>query len=196
MATDSKLLYTQPGFAAWVKVYEPDYEYKEGGERGLDLFLKEEYAKPIIKVYEQCIKDTIAANKGKGQPSPYVQYGLASDMKQEHLDKLKEQGFTPDPDWYRFKFRNNYKVTPKGGTEFITKLTVLDENKKARPHNRDEEIGHGAKVRVGYEPRGWFYSGKVGCKLQPIAVQVLDNPNPYGSAGTAPVNFPEEDIPF
>jgi hypothetical protein len=195
MATDSKLQYTPPGFAAWVKVYEPDYTFKENGEWAVDLYLKEEYAKPMIKIYEDTIKDVIKENKGKGKPSPDVMYGLASEMKQEHLDKLKEQGFTPDPSWYRFKFRQNFLVKPKGGTEFTNKVKVYDDNKEVREHNRDEEIGHGAKVRVAYEPYGWCVSGKVGCKLRLVGVQVLDNPNPYGSSGTAPVNF-EEDIPF
>ena len=187
--------YTKPGFAAWVKVYEPDYTFKDNGEWSIDLYLKEEDAKPIIKIYEQTIKDKIAENKGKGKPSPDVMYGLASDMKQDHLDKLKEQGFTPEEKCYRFKFRNNFIVKPKNGTEFTNKVSVLDADNNKRPHNPEEEIGHGAKVRVGYDPYGWEVSGKVGCKLRVVGVQVIENPNPYTAASTA-LNFDEPDIPF
>jgi len=188
--------YTQPGFAAWVKVYEPDYKYKVTGEWAIDLFLKEEYAKPIIEIYQQTIKEAIKEAEGNVTPSADVMYGLAKDMKRDHLDKLKEQGFTPDPDWYRFKFRNNFQVKPKKGDPFENRVTVLDENKDKRPHNRDEEIGHGAKVRVAYDPYGWEASGKVGCKLRVVGLQVLDNPNPYSSEGGGSVNFDEPDIPF
>ena len=187
--------YTKPGFAAWVKVYEPDYKYRDGGEWSIDLFLKEEDAKPIIKIYEQTIKDKIKENQGKGKPGPDVMYGLASDMKQEHLDKLKEQGFTPVPEWYRFKFRNNFEVKPKGGSPFETSVRVLDADQMKRPHNPEDEIGHGATVRVAYDPYGWEASGKVGCKLRVVGVQVIENPNPYTAASTA-VNFDEPDIPF
>lgn len=190
-----KTEYTPEGFAAWVKVYEPDYAYKDGGEWAIDLYLKAEDAKPIIKLYEQTIKDKIKENDGKGKPGPDVMYHPVSEIKQEQLDKLADRGYKPDPTFYRFKFRNNFLVKPKGGTEFTNKVSVLDADNNKRPHNPEDEIGNGAKVRVAYQPYGWEASGKVGCKLRVVGVKVLENPNPYSKEGQV-VKFDEPDIPF
>ncbi len=190
-----KTEYTPEGFAAWVKVYEPDYTFKENGEWSLDLYLKEEDAKPIIKIYDQTIKDKIKENDGKGKPSTDVMYQPVSEIKQDQLDKLADRGYKPDPTFYRFKFRNNFAVKPKGGTPFETSVKVVDADHMKRPHNPEDEIGNGAKVKVAYQPYGWENSGKVGCKLRVIGVQVIDNPNPYSKEGQA-VKFDEPDIPF
>ena len=190
-----KTEYTAPGYAAWVKVYEPDYEYKEGGEFQVDLFLEESDAKPIIKLYEQTIKDKLKEKDGKGKLSPDVMYSLVSEMKQEHIDKLAARGYTPDPKMYRFKFRNGFEIKPKGGTPFTNTIKVLDKDNHKRAHNPEEEIGNGAKVRVAYPPYGWAVSGKIGCKLRLVGLQVLENPQPYSKEGVAIV-FDEPDIAF
>lgn len=193
-----KTEYTAPGFAAWVKVYEPDYTFKEGGEFQVDLYLEEEDAKPIIKIYEQTIKDKLNEKDGKGKKSPDVMYSLVSEIKQDQLDKLAQRGYSPDPKMYRFKFRNTFEVKPKGGTPFTNTIKVLDEDNHKRPHNPEEEIGNGAKVRVAYQPYGWVASGKVGCKLRLVGIQVLENPQPYNKEG-ASIVFPggsEPDLDF
>ena len=193
-----KTEYPAPGYAAWVKVYEPDYEYKEGGEFQVDLFLEEADAKPIIKLYEQTIKDKFKEKDGKGKLSPDVMYELVSEIKQEQLDKLAARGYTPDPKMYRFKFRNTHEVKPKGGTPFTNTVRVLDKANAKRPHNPEEEIGNGAKVRVAYQPYGWAFSGKIGCKLRLVGLQVLDNSQPYSKTSAA-IAFPggsEPDLDF
>ena len=55
----NKTKYTPTGSAAWVKVYQADYEYKTvQGEFAVDLFLSPEDAKPIIKEYDKIVKET------------------------------------------------------------------------------------------------------------------------------------------
>ena len=187
--------YTPAGSAAWVKVFQADYDYKtECGEFAVDLFLSPEDAAPIIKNYDKIVKDTL--KKDGGIESPDKQYHLVSDLPAKYLDKLATTEFNPGPTWYRFKFRNKEKVSPKGGTPFMNKIQVLGTDNKPFLHDPNAEIGNGSTLKVAYEPFGWCVSGKVGCKMRLTAVQVVEN-KPY--SGGSRVEFAaiaEEDIKF
>ena len=190
----NKTHYTPAGLAAWVKVYQADYEYKTvEGEFAVDLFLSPEDAAPIIKEYDKIVKDTL--KKEGGKESPDIQYQLVSDIDDKQKEKLAKTDFTPDPTWYRFKFRNKEKVNPKGGTPFENKITVLDKDNKPLPQDPDAEIGNGSKIRVAYQPFGWCVSGKTGCKMRLIGIQVLEK-NAYSANGAVAFDSVEEDIAF
>ena len=190
-----KTEYTPAGLAAWVKVYQADYEYKTvEGEFAVDLFLSPEDAAPIIKAYEKIVKDTL--KKEGGKESPDKQYQLVSEIPDKYLEKLAKADFTPDPTWYRFKFRNKEKVNPKGGTPFENKITVLDKAGQPLPQDSNSEIGNGSKLRVAYQPFGWCVSGKTGCKMRLVAVQVIEK-NEYSPNGALAFDaVVEEDIAF
>jgi hypothetical protein len=191
----NKTEYTPTGSAAWVKVYQADYEYKTvEGEFAVDLYLSPEDAAPIIKAYDKIVKDTI--KKDGGKESPDKQYHLVSEIPDKHLEKLAKSDFNPDPTWYRFKFRNKEKVNPKGGTPFENKITVLDKAGQPLPRDTDAEIGNGSKLRVAYQPFGWCVSGKTGCKMRLVAVQVIEK-NAYSPNGAVAFSaVEEEDIKF
>jgi len=192
----NKTEYTPTGSAAWVKVYQADYEYKTvEGEFAVDLFLSPEDAAPIIKAYDKIVKDTI--KKEGGKESPDKQYQLVSELPDKYLDKLAKADFAPDPTWYRFKFRNKEKVNPKGGTEFTNTIKVLDKNGQPLPRDPDAEIGNGSKLRVAYQPFGWCVSGKTGCKMRLVAIQVIEK-NAYSPNGAVAFSAvgEEEDIKF
>lgn len=190
-----KTEYTPTGSAAWVKVYQADYEYKTvEGEFAVDLFLSPEDAAPIIREYDKIVKETV--KKEGGKESPDKQYHLVSELPDKYLDKLAKADFTPDPTWYRFKFRNKEKVNPKGGTEFTNAIKVLDKNGQPLPRDTDAEIGNGSKLRVAYQPFGWCVSGKTGCKMRLVAVQVIEK-NAYSANGAVAFDAViEEDIKF
>ena len=81
----NKTHYTPAGLAAWVKVYQADYEYKTvEGEFAVDLFLSPEDAAPIIKEYDKIVKDTI--KKEGGKESPDKQYQLVSEIPDKYLE--------------------------------------------------------------------------------------------------------------
>jgi len=190
----NKTHYTPAGLAAWVKVYQADYEYKTvEGEFAVDLFLSPEDAKPIIKEYDRIVKDTLKAEGGK--ESPDKQYQLVSEIPDKYLEKLAKADFTPDPTWYRFKFRNKEKVNPKGGTPFENTITVLDKDNKPLPQDTNSEIGNGSKIRVAYQPFGWCVSGKTGCKMRLVGIQVIEK-NEYSANGAVAFDSVEEDIAF
>ena len=190
----NKTHYTPAGLAAWVKVYKADYEYKTvEGEFAVDLFLSPEDAKPIIKEYDKIVKDTL--KKDGGKESPDKQYQLVSEITLKYMDKLAKADFAPDPTWYRFKFRNKEKVNPKGGTPFENKITVLDKDNKPLPQDTNSEIGNGSKIRVAYQPFGWCVSGKTGCKMRLVGIQVIEK-NEYSANGAVAFDSVEEDIAF
>lgn len=191
----NKTHYTPAGLAAWVKVYQADYEYKTvEGEFAVDLFLSPEDAAPIIKEYDKIVKDTI--KKEGGKESPDKQYQLVSEIPDKYLEKLAKADFTPDPTWYRFKFRNKEKVNPKGGTPFENSITVLGKDNKPLPQDPNSEIGNGSKLRVAYQPFGWCVSGKTGCKMRLVGIQVLEK-NEYSANGAVAFDaVEEEDIAF
>lgn len=190
----NKTEYTPAGLAAWVKVYHADYEYKtQEGEFAVDLYLSPEDAAPIIKAYEKIVKDTL--KKEGGKESPDKQYNLVSEIPDKHLERLAKADFNPDPTWYRFKFRNKEKVNPKGGTPFENKITVLDKDNKPLPHDPNAEIGNGSKLRVAYQPFGWCVSGKTGCKMRLVGIQLIDKKS-YSASGVVFDSLVEEDIAF
>ena len=190
----NKTKYTPTGSAAWVKVYQADYEYKTvQGEFAVDLFLSPEDAKPIIKEYDKIVKETL--KKEGGKESPDKQYQLVSEIPPKYMDKLAKADFAPDPTWYRFKFRNKEKVNPKGGTPFENKITVLDKDNKPLPQDTNSEIGNGSKLRVAYQPFGWCVSGKTGCKMRLVGIQVIEK-NEYSANGAVAFDAVEEDIAF
>ena len=190
----NKTKYTPTGSAAWVKVYQADYEYKTvQGEFAVDLFLSPEDAKPIIKEYDKIVKETL--KKEGGKESPDKQYQLVSEIPPKYMDKLAKADFAPDPTWYRFKFRNKQKVYPKGGTPFENKITVLDKDNKPLPQDTNSEIGNGSKLRVAYQPFGWCVSGKTGCKMRLVGIQVIEK-NEYSANGAVAFDAVEEDIAF
>tara|TARA_Y100000296_G_C5065210_1_gene201970 strand:+ start:137 stop:733 length:597 start_codon:yes stop_codon:yes gene_type:complete len=184
--------YTKPGPAAWIKVYNSDTTYKEGGEFAVDLFLTPEHAQEEIDVYDKIVADTVA-NEG-GKASPDVQYKLVSDCSQKYLDKLSSTGLDIDPAWYLLKFRVDHKVTPKKGNPFENEVKVVDKAGKDLPEGKDS-IGNGSVIRVAYEPYGWAVSGKVGCKMRLKAIQVL-NVIPYSNNSIEFGTAEEEDIAF
>jgi hypothetical protein len=188
-----KTMYTPFGKGAWIKVHEADYLYKTvEGEFAVDLYLPESDAKPIIEMYDKIVVDTIAEEGGKA--SQDVQYILVQDIPSKDIDKLVKTDFTPDPTWYRFKFRNKEKVQPKKGSDFTNKITVLDGNNQ--PIDPEDKIGNGSTLRVAYIPFGWAVSGKVGCKLRLVAVQVSDHVHYSSGAVAFDKVGSEEDIPF
>ena len=190
----NKTHYTPAGLAAWVKVYKADYEYKTvEGEFAVDLFLSPEDAKPIIKEYDKIVKETL--KKEGGKESPDKQYQLVSEIPPKYMDKLAKADFAPDPTWYRLKFRCYEKVNPKGGTPFENKITVLDKDNKPLPQDTNSEIGNGSKLRVAYQPFGWCVSGKTGCKMRLVGIQVIEK-NEYSANGAVAFDAVEEDIAF
>ena len=127
----NKTYYTPAGPAAWIKVYEPDTQWKEGGEFSVDLFLSPEDAKETIKIYDKMVADTVKAEGGK--PTKDVQYQLVSAIDQDKLEQLAKTGFEPDPTWVRLKFKVDHKVKPKNGNEFENRVAVLDGSNKPVP---------------------------------------------------------------
>jgi len=172
----NKTYYTPAGPAAWIKVYEPDTRYKDGGEFAVDLFLSPKDAKETLAIYDKVVADTVKEEGGK--PTKDVQYQVVSTIKPgedgiPYLEKLASTGFHPDPTWYRLKFRVDHKVTPKDGKPFENHIKVVDKAGKDLPEGNDS-IGNGSEIRVAYEPYGWAVSGKVGCKMRLKGIQVLD----------------------
>ena len=111
------------------------------------------------------------------------------------MDKLAKADFAPDPTWYRLKFRCYEKGNPKGGTPFENKITVLDKDNKPLPQDTNSEIGNGSKLRVAYQPFGWCVSGKTGCKMRLVGIQVIEK-NEYSANGAVAFDAVEEDIAF
>jgi hypothetical protein len=189
----NKTYYTPAGPAAWIKVHEPDTQFKTEGEFSVDLFLSPEDAKETIKIYDKMVADTVKAEGGK--PTDNVQYQLVSTIDKDKLEQLAKTGFEPDPTWVRLKFKVDHKVNPKKGNSFENRVLVLDGSNKPVPFDPEDKLGNGSVIKVAYQPYGWCFSGKTGCKMRLRGIQVVDKKS-YSDSGVAFESITEEDIAF
>lgn len=190
------------GVGNYIYVHTPDTKFDAVGDYKLDLTVGPEEAQEFIEKFNELIEaqyEEVLKVVPKKDHRKIIVNRIDSDVcsiEKEYDDDGDETGN------FILKFKNKAEYTSKKDGKVISnKPLVVDCTPKSEggPHSITQAIWSGSKLRVKAQMKPWFFSNKIGIKLQFKAVQVIelaegssggDDFDDFSGGYSAPVSAP------
>ena len=151
---------TPLGTAYYAYIFTPDTKFDENGVYQVNLRMSKSDAKPLVKVIDNTIEETMEASTSKKKklaPKPYYK---ATDADGNETGEIE------------FKFKQKAVIKTKKG-DMKMQPKVFDC--KGKPLVEQLIVGNGSRIKIAFEPYGYDVpSIGVGASLRLKAVQIVD----------------------
>ena len=169
---------TPLGTAYFAYIFTPDTKFDDNGVYQVNLRMSKSDAKPLVKVIDNTIEETMEASKSKKKklaPKPYFK---ATDSEGNETGEIE------------FKFKQKAVIKTKKG-DMKMQPKVFDC--KGKPIVEQMLVGNGSRIKIAFEPYGYDVASiGIGASLRLKAVQIVDLVN----SETGGFGFGEEDGSF